>query len=110
MQVVFKSLSDGGQSLGKASDILTKDNSTIGPLLNDFGEAADGGVWWSTMVLWFCAGGGATAWGLFTSSSAPCIHMILSLTVCLPGDDGSIDNSNSTLFFYVPFLPFCIIT
>ena len=44
VQVVFRSLSSGGQSLGKAADLLSNDNSTIAPLWSDFGDAADGGV------------------------------------------------------------------
>ena len=44
MQVVFRSLSSGGQSLGKAADLLSNDNSTIAPLWSDFGDAADGGM------------------------------------------------------------------
>ena len=44
MQVVFRSLSSGGQSLGKAADLLSNDNTTVAPLLSDFGDAAIGGM------------------------------------------------------------------
>ncbi|XP_070186023.1 uncharacterized protein [Littorina saxatilis] len=42
VQVVFDSLSDGGQTLQEAVVILMSDNSTLGPLLANVGVTADG--------------------------------------------------------------------
>ena len=53
VEVVFKALNDGGQSMGKAAVILMNDNSAIAPLMADFRDAADGGTSSSMLLLQF---------------------------------------------------------
>ena len=44
VEIVFRSLSDAGESLNQAVEIILQDNSTLSPLLSDMGENAKGGM------------------------------------------------------------------